>query len=203
MPRRTKNQRRADKQRIVDMILRGKTGVQIAAVLNISQAVASKEIIKIEDEWKAARFETMDVYKKKELEHLNFLYQEAINGWERSLKESEKKRQRVSKRALNAETVEGVAPYQTQAEVTKEERAGDPRFLQVAKGLREDIRQLLGIVQVTELKLSTDIPPSPEEARKELAKILAPYGIDAINITKDESIGSGKSIGALEIHHEH
>jgi hypothetical protein len=204
MPRRTKNQRRADRLRVAEMILRGKTNVFIAETLNISPSVAGEIVKGIEEEWKSQRLEAMDVYKKRELEHLNFLYQEAINGWERSIREKERKRQRIkSQQHTNAAGATTNQPVESQAEVTKEEQAGDPRFLQTAIKIREDIRNLVGIIQVTELKLSSDIPPSPEEARKELAKILAPYGIDGINIRKDAAYGSQPSTPIAEVHHEH
>jgi predicted transcriptional regulator len=179
MPRRSKMQRIADKQRIMDMIIRGKPETEIAVVIGISQQAVSNEVRKIENEWRETRFDSLDMYKQKELQHLYFLFQEAINGWERSLKESEKKRQRVTKSGIGESAT---LPVQAQSEVTKEMRMGDPRFLQVAKSIREDIRSLLGIVKpAEESETANTIPKSPNEARKELAEILKANNISVPN----------------------
>jgi len=156
------------------MIMRGKNGAQIAVALNVSETIISKEIKKIESEWREARFDSLDMYKQKELSHLYFIYQEAINGWERSLKESEKKRQRL--KSIQSQALDGGTtntPTEAQSEVTKEVRAGDPRFLQVARDVRQQIRELLGLHIATEPEDLNKLPKSPIEARKELEQIVA------------------------------
>jgi len=186
MPRRPKYKRLADLQRIKDMMLAGKTGVEIAATLNISGSVVSNNIKEIEKEWRENRFDDIDFYKTREIQHLAFLYHEAVKGWERSLIEKERKKQRISQKgATSGETPGAARTTDTQAEVTKEIPVGDSRFLETARKIREDIRTILGL---NEIIIDDKRKPfkSPSEAYKELDEMFKQFGIAMPKELSDE-----------------
>jgi hypothetical protein len=161
---------------IADMILRGLDNAYMSKKLGIAPSLVCYYRDRIEEEWRYESLDDIDLWKRRELKVLEYLYRQALEGWERSLTEQKKQKQSVTKNG----TGEDSTTTQAKSEVQKQERSGDPRFLSVANDLRAKIISLLGLEKKIGEKDNDDMPVSPTEARKELARILKRNKIDSI-----------------------
>lgn len=111
--------------KVAALLLRGTSNqYEICAQLGMEhsqQSVISKDIKAIKTEWRRSAVRDFDEAKGRELEKLEALEREAWEAWERS--KLERTSSRTSKRS-------GAAPAES-AELKKEKRDGNPKFLDV------------------------------------------------------------------------
>lgn len=112
-PKRTIEQRSADRAAIAQMWLRCMTQAEIAAQSaegklpsrqTLTQQTISNEIKAIEREWKTHALTDFDQAKRREYEKLNLVERDAWQGWERSKADLKSKKRRLARAMVKART---------------------------------------------------------------------------------------------------
>ena len=136
-----------DRRRIVaERYLRGQTQWQIARSLEVTQSTISDDIKAIRKEWRDAYLKDYEQLKDRELAKIDLMEREYLEAWERSKKERQysRTRKRVA-RTGNAD----------EAEVRKEQRDGNPKFMDGTLRCVEMRCRLLGMLD----KKKEESPP--------------------------------------------
>jgi len=157
-PKRTPLQRARDLADTAALVARGQTETEIAKALNsqrdysLSRQQIGYDIRELKENWKREAFEMIDTAVGEQVQQYKMLFRENMRGWDGSQKEKTKLEQETVK-AEDAEP--GKAPGNGTAKeppkpkqrtrITKEERDGNPAFLQGAKDCLKEIAALLGI----------------------------------------------------------
>ena len=123
---------------VLELAHQGHRQRQIAATLGISQAAVSKILTRVDE--RALRDLTAAVARQKAAQTrvLDHLQAEALQAWEHSKAETTRRRQRQSHAG-------GRGPGTSVAEITVENRHGDPRYLEVVLRTLADRRKLWGL----------------------------------------------------------
>lgn len=121
---------------VMELTLEGRTQHEIARELGISQPAVCKILQRIEDRLLADVAWKVERHRARQTLRLEFIYGEAVRAWKASKQETLRKRQRQTG-AVGAGT--------TMAEITSENRHGDPRLLDEARRALQDLRTLWGI----------------------------------------------------------
>lgn len=192
-PNRNKLERERDRKAIAQMVLRGMTVTDIAKELTLSIQMVSYDKKVIEKQWREERFDDTELYISKELKQLEYLYRQALLGWERSItsKDSAKKTTNTQKIKMQGGETSVEQPATLIKETvhqSKETLVGDAHFLEVAKGLREDIRKLLNINSPVKIEISEKMPRTIKEAREELEKVMAALKLKPVPFEQMEKI---------------
>ena len=135
---------------VQDRICRGETQHDIAAALDISQPAVSKILKRVEERLLHDATWRVERQRARQSARLEFLYRQAIRAWEGSQEESLRRRQR--------KTGHGSGSEATVAEVISEARHGDPRFLEEARRVLEDLRKIWAIDAPDRLTVDTRSP---------------------------------------------
>lgn len=135
--RRDPAQRARDRRRTADLYLQGWLQAQIAGELDVNQSTVSRDLKALQKEWLQSALVDFDEAKSQELAKVDRLEREYWNEWVRS---------RLDKGSTLSETVVGDKGSKRQkAQVRKEGRLGDPRYLQGVQWCIERRCKILGI----------------------------------------------------------
>lgn len=126
-------QRRA---RVAEAYLRGQYQHEIAQRERVDRTTITHDLKAIQAAWKAAAIRDLDAHKERELARLDQLERTYWQAWERSL--SERQKTRTKKTEGKGATAE--------ASLEKEQRDGDPRFLEGVRSCIADRCKLLGLI---------------------------------------------------------
>lgn len=135
MARRSLTQREHDLAITSEQYLRGKTQMDIAAALGITQQQVSQDIKELRRRWREAGIRDINAAQEQELAKIDNLEVEYWRAWERSCAAAVTETKRQSKR--------GEADTKEQQIVTKDQ-IGDPRFLQGVQWCIERRCKILG-----------------------------------------------------------
>ncbi len=135
---RQKSEISRDRRNIAALYLRGKTQVEIAAELRISQATVSRDLAAIREEWVKESVQAIDQRKAIELAKIDALELEYWDAWERS--------QIATKQEVSEVFGTGVgAGNKAKIQKRTTEQTGDPRFLSGVMQCIEKRCQIFGI----------------------------------------------------------
>lgn len=140
-PKRTTEQRTADRAAIAQMWLRCMTQSEIAeqtlpSGAKLTQQMISVEVRAIEREWKTHAITDFDQAKRREYEKLNQVERDAWQGWERSKADLKSKRAKVSKHDGDSKD---------EAATETKNQVGEARFLEILIKASESRRRLYGL----------------------------------------------------------
>lgn len=127
--------------KVAEMLKQGMTYRRIAAERGCSFQNIARDVGIIRARWRKEMVEDFDELQQAELGRLDWLEEQAIIGWERSLAEAQKVVERLPRTATEIEESDG-------GFVTERARLtqyGDPRFLEQIRKYSEDRRKILGL----------------------------------------------------------
>ena len=127
------------RQQIWDLYTEGKSQREIAAVVGVTQQAVSSMLRRITTDMQDDLLDTVVNRKIQQSARLEYLYQQAVQAWEKS-KGDKTKRKRKWKAGQP-----GATAAEEQNEVSLEGQAGDPRFLEAAREVLGDVRKLWGL----------------------------------------------------------
>lgn len=149
MPRRSKAQRERDLVQIADWLLwePDLTQTDMAERLDVSQRTISNDISELEERWKQAQTEALDLVKGREAAKLDKVEQEAMQAWERSKEDTKERRHTVKAKAQRSSAGELGQPQPVEVHNVEKtvERIGDPRYLHVVLGAMDRRAELMGL----------------------------------------------------------
>jgi hypothetical protein len=145
-PKRTPLEREQDLAKLAQAYLAGKTQAEIAQELNITQQQISYDLGVLQERWVKSALNDIDKAKAQELAKLDNLEREYWVGWVDSKKEY---------RGTTAERTRG-KNFGTKVQIKKEQRLGDPRFLDGVKSCIERRCKILGLEAPTKAQVSFD-----------------------------------------------
>ena len=128
---------------VADLYLKGNSFRSISGVLKEKHGVSAthqtvfRDVKALREQWKVERMEAYETSLATELEKLDKVEVAAWDGWERSLKEGNKRTKAKGDAILEISTYEA-------------DGAGDPRFLAIITKVREQRSRLLGLFQKEE-----------------------------------------------------
>jgi hypothetical protein len=158
----TKDEILRRRERVADLYCRGRTQTQISAEVGVSQRQVSDDLQKVRAWWLESTLRNFDALKAEQLARLDQIEREAWAAWERSI---------GTHRVEKAEKRSGGSADLTIASVTKEERAGNPKFLELVGSCVSKRCEILGLA--APVKGPPPIPVDVVSARERLAAELA------------------------------
>lgn len=174
-PKRTAFQRENDYVTITDMYLRGIPQMQIAGKLTVSQQQVSRDLQVIQRRWRESVIIDFNEAKQKELSRIDILEREAWDAFERS--RTERSRTKTGKKT-------GIDGDSTEAHLERENRDGDPRFMDIILKCIAQRSAILGINAAVRL--------GPADWRDEISKLGADP--DAVKRLAIAAIASGTGL---------
>lgn len=132
--KRTDFQRNENYIQITEWYLRGKHQSEIAALLGLSQGMISNDLKEIQRRWRESTTMNLDEAKARELARLDQLEREFWTAWEASKNERTQARQEKNN-----------AGATVKASMMKEQRDGNPSFLQGVLNCIDRRCKLLGL----------------------------------------------------------
>lgn len=141
--KRTKEQREADLPRIARLYLQGVTHEAIAQEVGVSRVQITQDLKTVRATWLQSAVRDFDSAKAEELARIDLLEAEYWAAW----KASKSPRQITTTKRKTASLKDGKAPpiAQDEAGVRKEQRDGDPRFLDGVRSCIDRRCKLLGL----------------------------------------------------------
>jgi hypothetical protein len=164
MPRRNKRDHfrvTERRNRVAKMYLRGIAQYQIAKECGVHPGQISRDIAHLLREWKESSFADIDTKRAVELAKIERLEQTYWEAWERSCGQREIS---ITKRKGAGDSAE------LEASLRKEDRDGNPRFLEGMRwciGKRCEILGLVGLPEVSTTELNSQIESLLEKVRAE------------------------------------
>ncbi len=165
LKKRTDFEREQDLERITTLYLKGWRQVDIATELGLSRQQIGYDLITIQKRWRESTAINMDEAKQKELARLDELEREYWQAWESSKAERTKARQETD--GTKDKTGK---PIVKKSSMEKEQRDGNPAFLQGVLSCIDRRCKLLGLDAPTESKVTGKIE---HDYRGELLRKLA------------------------------
>ncbi len=172
---RTVDQIEIDQAAIAEMMSRGFTNLRITDAINsvrpykLSTRTIRHDMEKIRQKWHTAQMESLTVHINRELQLLDYLQVEALDGWERSKAEKQKSE------AEKADFSDQGKRAGTRSKLTRENRDGTPEFLAVALKCSERRCRILGLDAPTKSEHSgpdgMPLPLPPPSAVPHLVEI--------------------------------
>lgn len=147
-PKRNVLQRENDYEQIKAYYVRGWSQVAIAEAVGLSQQQVSVDIRTIQSRWARNTDIDFDQAKQKELARLDELEREFWQAWESSKSERTKARQEIG-----SEKDKNGKPVVNKSSMEKEQRDGNPAFLQGVLSCIDRRCKLLGIDAPVETNL--------------------------------------------------
>jgi hypothetical protein len=135
----------------VALALAGRSQSEIAQAVGVSQSAVSQILRRVDERWVREHVDRLNRYIGEQLRQLDHLYREAIRAWEASKGPRTRRRQRQSDQS--AASGGGAV-----AEITVEESAGDPRYLEIARRIQADRLQLLERLAAAAAAVQADAP---------------------------------------------
>lgn len=142
MSRRSDAQKLNDRMQIANMYLRGYSQMAIAAELDISQSTVSRDIKHLFNEWLDAAAVNFDEAKARELARIDNLEVEAWQQYEASKEDFVRTVQERS----GANLTEDQKGKVTKVRLTKEQRLGDVKYLNVIEWCINKRVEILALV---------------------------------------------------------
>jgi hypothetical protein len=122
---------------VLEFLREGRTQNQIADALEISQPAVSRIVQRVEERLLADLAYKTERQRARQTLRLEHIYGQAIQAWQDSKQEGVRRRQR--------KTDHGGGTASTIAELTSENRHGDPRYLDEARKALADLRKVWGV----------------------------------------------------------
>lgn len=135
-------------QQVTTLYLRGWTQKQIAAEVGVTQGMISQDLKEIQRRWREETAFNLDEAKGKELARLDELERECWAAWEQSKSERTKARQETGGKGRDGKATV------TKASMEKEQRDGNPAFLQAVLSCIDRRCKLLGLDAPTKSELT-------------------------------------------------
>ncbi len=132
-PKRSPAQRKADLATIAGLYLRGYSQSAIGKRLDISQGQVSQDLQKVYKHWRESAVMDFNEAKQRELARIDVLEVEAWKAWRRTIGKKEKTQTSHSDKDGK------------RASITKDDVAGDPRFLSTVQWCIEQRCKILGV----------------------------------------------------------
>ncbi len=139
-PKRTRFQRELDLARIAAMFLEQRPQTEIAKELGLVQSVISRDLAEVKRRWRMSSLIDINEAKQRELARIDALESEYWQAWERSCHERVKTRTEQEGQAIKAI-------------VTREQRDGNPAFLNGIQNCIEQRCKILGIYEAIKISL--------------------------------------------------
>ncbi len=185
-PKRTREERERDLERIAQLRLQGYTQTQIAEQLSLSRQQIGYDIKTLEKRWQETANEAVEVHKAREVAKMDNLERTYWDAWWQSLGETIVTTTTDESGGLNKKG-EPADPKQKKT-VRVEDLNGDPRYLQGALDCSKARREILGLNAPTEVTHGgtvtfADLVKEAAERREREAgtngtPVLSPAGID-------------------------
>lgn len=137
---RSKFQRKADYERITSLYLRGWRQADIAAELGLTQQQVSYDLGVVQKQWRESTTMNLDEAKQKELARIDELQNDFWTAWESSKTERTKARQET-----DGTKDRSGKPIVKKSSMEKEQRDGNPAFLQGVLSCIDRRCKLLGL----------------------------------------------------------
>jgi hypothetical protein len=159
----TKDEILRRREKVADLYCRRRTQIQIAEEVGVSQRQVSDDLEKVRAWWLESTLRNFDALKSEQLARLDQIEREAWAAWERSIGTHRVEKAEKRQSAQLGDT--------TIASVTKEERAGNPKFLELVGQCVSKRCEILGLA--APVKGPPPIPVNVVSARERLAGELA------------------------------
>ncbi len=160
-------------QQVTTLYLRGWTQKQIAAEVGVTQGMISNDLKVIQQRWREQTAFNLDEAKAKELARLDELERECWAAWEQSKSERTKARQETGGKGKDGKATV------TKASMEKEQRDGNPAFLQAVLSCIDRRCKLLGLDAPTKSEL-TGKDGKPIEVEQRTKPDLSKLGVDEL-----------------------
>lgn len=139
---RTPTQRRDDRERISELLLKGWSQKKIAAEMGLSTYTVNRDVAAIERLRRIYMVKNLDEVRRRELAKIDLMEKEAWDAWERS------------KQPLKKKKTKSVSNIPTAMEKIEEERIGAKQYLDTIQWCIERRAQLLGLDAPVRTELS-------------------------------------------------
>lgn len=171
--KRSKDQRRADRERIAQLRLKHNTLDQIASETGLSVATVKRELVIIRNEWKESAREAIDEIKARELAKLDLYEAEVLAEWEKS-------KQAYSKKVVEDRPAGAKGGGGRFAKIETGGQCGDPRYMTVLLGIQDRRAKILGSDAPTKFaETNPDGSPLSKEHRDAIARAYNAQAADA------------------------
>lgn len=160
-------------QQVTTLYLRGWTQKQIAAEVGVTQGMISNDLKEIQRRWREETAFNLDEAKGKELARLDELERECWAAWEQSKSERTKARQETGGKGKDGKATV------TKASMEKEQRDGNPAFLQAVLSCIDRRCRLLGLDAPTKSEL-TGKDGKPIEVEQKAKPDLSKLSVDEL-----------------------
>ncbi len=175
---RTEFQKTHDRAEIARMIHAGAKQTEIAAALNLSPQLVSKEVKALGKEWRRSTTLSIADHKTQEVERLNFMERLLWESWEKS-KEGRRRTQQWVVPGQPTEADPDPRPVPARMSVTTESEPGDPRIMSAILNIVKERCKLLDLYKPIKIGPSLlEKDPSKmtvEERTERLLEILNKY----------------------------
>ncbi len=158
-PKRNRIEREQALAQVAEMYLHGRTQASIGQELGVSQQQVSYDLKILQGRWQKSAMMNMEAVKARELAKVDTLEREYWQAWEASKGEQQRS---VIEKSANAD-------IPARARVWKENRNGDPRFLDGIQWCIERRCKILGIDAPTKVDMRVQDLDAAIDA--ELAKL--------------------------------
>lgn len=124
------------RQRVASLYISGKSQMEIARIVNVTQGTISNDLAAVRKEWLASAVRDFDARISEELAKLEAIERAAWEAWLRSCEDTEIRHERseqVRRTTKGANGKKGPAkmvPVRQIADTTRRKQVGDPRFLE-------------------------------------------------------------------------
>ena len=141
------------RSRISEMYLRGVAQYLIADELNVSTSQVSRDLKKLEDQWRFSCDTNTDEVKARELAKIDKLEKEYYDAWIRSCNVKTKKS--AKKKGLTSKTGKPLGIDSKEQTFTEEQMIGDPRFLEGVRWCITKREEIFGYGAAKKIDLSS------------------------------------------------
>lgn len=156
-----------DRAEIARLYLQGKTQMEIAALVGLSQAQVSRDLKTIQEQWLASSIFDLDAAKARELARVDEVEREYWAAWS------------ASKGEQSSSTVEtGADPLKPRARIVKRQAHGNPAFLAGVVTCIELRCKLLGLnAPEKSQSINIDLSKLDDEQLERIAAGEDPYAV--------------------------
>jgi hypothetical protein len=151
---------------VASLYIRGKSQVEIAADVGVSQSTVCNDLNEVRRLWKASAMVDFDAKKEEQLAKIDEVEKKAWEAWERSCEDAEVRHRRrefirVEVKSKSGRKTKGrgkvggahkMVPVKGVSEFTARGQVGDPRFLDQVMRCVETRVRILGLAAVEEKK---------------------------------------------------
>lgn len=154
--KRSKSQRGRDRRLIASLYLKGEYQADIAAAVGISQSAVSKELTRLQDEWRQSSLIDINEAKARELAKIDTLELEYWAAWKRSQEDAESEITKMQgappKVDKDGNPESNPAPAKVEKQSKREGQSGNPAFLRGIEWCINKRCEIIGINAPTKLE---------------------------------------------------